>query len=71
MIKNILEKMVTPEESFDDRYKLYNLNVEEKQVEEVKMLSDKIVEPLLNLDKFGWYLRREVILTKDNLAKWN
>jgi hypothetical protein len=35
------------------------------------MLSDKIVEPLLNLDKFGWYLRREVILTKDNLAKWN
>jgi hypothetical protein len=25
--------------------------VEEKQVEEVKMLSDKITEPLLDLDK--------------------
>ena len=25
--------------------------VEEKQVEEVKMLSDKIAEPLLDLDK--------------------
>jgi hypothetical protein len=25
----------------------YNLNVEEKQVEEMKILSDKITEPLL------------------------
>jgi hypothetical protein len=29
----------------------YNLNVEEKQVEEMKILSDKITEPLLDLDK--------------------
>jgi hypothetical protein len=50
-IKNSLEKMGTPEESFDDRYELYNLSVEENQLEEVKMLSDKIVEPLLDLDK--------------------
>jgi hypothetical protein len=48
--KNSLEKMGTPEEPFDDRYKLFNLNVEEKQVEEVKVLSDKIIKPLLDLD---------------------
>jgi hypothetical protein len=30
-IKSSLEKSGTPEESFDDRYELYKLNVEEKK----------------------------------------
>jgi hypothetical protein len=46
-----LEKSGTPKEPFDDLYELYNLYEKEKQVEEVKMLSDKIDEPLLDLDK--------------------
>jgi hypothetical protein len=50
-IKISLEKSGTPEEPFDDRYELYNLYEEEKQVEEVKMLSEKFDEPLLDLDK--------------------
>jgi hypothetical protein len=50
-IKISLEKSGTPEEPFDDRYELYNLYVEEKEVEEVKMLSDHINKPLLDLDK--------------------
>ena len=54
-VKTSLEKANVPEEPFDDRYDLYNLMKEEKQVEEVKMLSDKIAEPLLDLDKCGLY----------------
>jgi hypothetical protein len=50
-IKISSEKTDTPIEPIDDRYELYNLYEEEKQVEEVKMLSDKIDEPLLDLDK--------------------
>jgi hypothetical protein len=50
-IKSSSEKSGTPEEPFDDRYELYKLNVEEKEVEEEKMLSDNIKEPLLDLDK--------------------
>jgi hypothetical protein len=50
-IKSSLEKSWTPEEPFDDRNELYKLNMEEKEVEQVKMLSDNIKEPLLDLDK--------------------
>jgi hypothetical protein len=38
-------------EPFDDRYELYKLNMEEKEVEEIKILSDNIKEPLLDLHK--------------------
>jgi hypothetical protein len=50
-IKSSLQKLGTLEESFDDRYELYKLYEEEKEVEEVKMLSYNIKEPLLDLDK--------------------
>jgi hypothetical protein len=42
-IKISLEKLGTPKEPFDDRYELYNLYEEETQVDEVKILSDKLL----------------------------
>ena len=39
-----------PEDVFDDRYEIFNLYNRDKQVEEVKMLSET-KEPLLDLDK--------------------
>jgi hypothetical protein len=50
-VKISLDKTDMPSEPFDDRYEIFDLNEEEKQVEKVKMLSDKINEPLLDLDK--------------------
>ena len=44
-VKSSLEKADIPEEPFHDRYELYNLNVEEKQVEKIKVLSDKTTKP--------------------------
>jgi hypothetical protein len=38
-----LEKIGTPEEPFDGRYELCNLNVEEKLVEELKFLVIKLL----------------------------
>jgi hypothetical protein len=50
-IRSSLEKSGATEEPFDDRYELYKLNVEEKEVEKIKMFSNNVNEPLLNLDK--------------------
>jgi hypothetical protein len=50
-IKSSLEKSGTPKEPFDDRHELYKLYLEEKEVEEVKMLNNNMKEPLLDLDK--------------------
>jgi hypothetical protein len=48
-IKISLDKMDVPFEPFDDRYEIYNLYVEKNQVEEVKMLRDKLMNLYLIL----------------------
>ena len=48
---DLLEPLLLQFESLTEEEKECIMAVEEKQVEEVKMLSDKIAEPLLDLDK--------------------
>jgi hypothetical protein len=75
--KNNFKKSGTPEESFDDYYELYNLYAVEKQVEEVKILSDKINEqsfandPSFNVHQtsFGSYIANHVI--KETIQRYN
>jgi hypothetical protein len=50
-IKISFDQTDVPSKPFDDRYDTYDLYKKEKQVDEIKMLSDKINEPLLDLDK--------------------
>jgi hypothetical protein len=70
-IKISLEKMGTREEHFNDRYELYNLNVEEKQVDKVKMLSDKINESLLDLDKCSFNELMNILIFFANDLSFN
>jgi hypothetical protein len=48
---DLLETLLEQFESMEVKEKEYIINVEEKEVEEVKMLSDNIKEPLIDLDK--------------------